>query len=64
MAHQQIEAGEMDKRRTPEWCYEEAARLRTLARAADDPHTEHELKEAAARFDLIGFQLEVDQHTD
>ena len=54
----------MAKERTPEWCYEEAARLRARARAADDPHTQHELKESAARFDLMGFQLEVDQHTD
>jgi len=54
----------MGKQGTPEWCYEEAARLRALAAKADDPHIQHDLKEAAARFDLMGFQLEVDEHTD
>jgi hypothetical protein len=54
----------MGKEGTLAWCYEEAARLRALARAADEPHTRHELNEAAARVDLMGFQLEVDDHAD
>jgi hypothetical protein len=59
-----MEGTEMGKEGTLAWCYEEAARLRALARAADEPHNRHELNEAAARFDLMGFQLEVDDHAD